>query len=133
MTTRLISIFVSVSALISTSIAFANQQEATATAVCTFDTGGDDFFQVKILEDGLQVSFWESQFTMDASEISYTAGIAHSGVFQISDRQATFFGEGETWTRQVNATLIFDKKAGLMMSALGLDGENPLITTLKCK
>jgi hypothetical protein len=98
---------------------FSTQALAEGYLSCsngTIDEQGDGYFQIDVLEDGLEFFPYEGSFTIDATEAAFDAG-----TFSVVNRTTTLSVEGEEVSTVVNAMLILDETAKTLNVAISYD------------
>lgn len=119
--------------MLSTGSAYADPSILTC-ANGTMETAGDNLFVINILEDGLEVNFWESGFILLAGSPGVVSAKTRLGnLFLFEDAIANFSGEGETWTSALNGSMFYDEGAQTLTTALRFDSQPLRLETLDCK
>lgn len=102
------------------SVFFALQATAQASYLsCSngdIEDVGDAYFQIDVLEDGLEFFPYESSFTIDAAEIAF-----ESDTFAIVNKTVTVSSEGQEFPSLINALLILDEKNNRLNAAISFD------------
>lgn len=82
----------------------------------SFDDLGDGYFQIDILEDGIEFFPYEGSFSFDASEITYD-----SGTYAIVNKTTIASAEGEEYSSTVDAVLTLSEKGTKLNVAISHD------------
>ncbi len=84
-----------------------SSQAMAWTISCTngdFEKMGDGFYQIDILEDGIEFMPYETGFTLDAADVIYSAG-----TFSILNKDVTKSSEGTEWKANIDAILVLSE------------------------
>lgn len=102
---------------------------ATADTVCSNGDLGDNFYQITLLEDGIEFAPYESNFTVDVGVIDYK-----DGVFTIQNQMVSIESEGDPQDPQLlNAMLIYDEGAKTLKASISLAKEAFQTYEMVCK
>ena len=110
------TIFVAVAALL---VSTLNAQAETSYFACTNGTieeKGDAFFQVNLLEDGIEFNPWESHFSYDLSEVTFDGF-----TLPIVNKKTKISVEGDEQEVEVNALLVFGDQYKTLNLAISYD------------
>ena len=111
--------------------AFALHANATSYLSCEngpFEKMGDGYFQVNLLEDGIEFFPYEASFSFDFTDIKND-----NNVYSIVNKKTVISAEGEESESVINAMLILDGKSENLNVAISYDGEPFTAFELTCK
>lgn len=80
------------------------------------DKVGDSYFQVDLLEDGIEFQQYESSFTLDAADVQY-----NGGSYAIVNKTVTATAEGDELQVTINAMLVASENDTKLSLALSYD------------
>jgi hypothetical protein len=116
--------------LFSIFLAFGSQAMAAGYTSCSngdISVIGDSYYQIDLLEDGIEFMPYEGAFTFDAGDIAYEAG-----TFSIVNKPVTISAEGEEFTSVVNAILTLNSKGTELNVAISHDSGAFASYTMNC-
>jgi hypothetical protein len=92
---------------------------ASADTICsngTIEQQGDGYYQITLLEDGIEFAPYESSYVVDIGSIEHQGGL-----FTIKDKTVNIESEGEELEpKALNAMLIYDVDAQTLNAAISL-------------
>ncbi len=82
----------------------------------SIDIVGDGYYQIDILEDGIQFLPYEGAFSLDLTQVGY-----NDGTFSIINQSTTLTSEGDEYPLLVNAMLLLNKQRNKLSVSISDD------------
>ena len=122
--------------LLTTLLFSLNAQAATGYTTCNngdINVVGDGYFQVDILQDGVEVSPYESHFKIDYSDIKVDVVQDGHSTYTVVNKDLEMSSEGDLYNVKLNAIMTWSKDNKTLQVAYSLDAGAFRSLELNCK